>query len=158
MKSLVHRISQVPGEPIPYLALLSDPGRSAQASPSRPAQCSPRFNNSRDTNDEVISGLNHTASISAAYASSCALPHTHARLASGWWLAFAGRESNPLDSIAKFPSSTSDFLLSQAYPDAMLKNSLLGPSRFFRQTSVNRTIPRRRALRCTHRPGVSRAM
>ena len=40
------------------------------------------------------------------------------QLASGRWLAFAGRESNPLDSIEKFPPSTSDFLLSQAYPDA----------------------------------------
>jgi hypothetical protein len=106
-------------------APLSDPGRSAQVSPSRPAQCSPRFNNSKDTRNEVISGLNHTASVSAAYASSRALPHTHARLASGWWLAFTGRESNPLDSTEKFPSSTSDFLLSQAYPDAMLKNSLI---------------------------------
>ena len=104
-------------------APLSDPGRSAQASPSRPAQCRPRFNNSEDTSDEVISGLNHAASVSATYASSRALPHAHARLASGWWLAFAGRESNPLDSIEKFPSSTSDFLPSQIYPGAMLKNS-----------------------------------
>jgi hypothetical protein len=80
---------------------------------------------------KVISGLNHTASISAAYASSRALPHTHARLASGWWLAFTGRESNPLDSIEKFPSSTSDFLLSQVYPGAMLKNSLSVQRRLF---------------------------
>src|SRR5256886_12749389 len=35
----------------------------------------------------------------------CALPHPHARLASGRWLALAGRESNPLDSIEKFPSA-----------------------------------------------------
>jgi hypothetical protein len=35
--------------------------------------------------------------------------HTHARLASGWWLAFAGRESIPLDSIERFLSMTSDF-------------------------------------------------
>src|SRR2546430_109041 len=48
----------------------------------------------------------------------CALPHPHARLASGRWLAFAGRESNPLDSVEKFPSATSDFLLSQIYPGA----------------------------------------
>jgi len=34
------------------------------------------------------------------------------------------RQGHPLDSIEKFPSSTSDFLLSQAYPGAMLKNSL----------------------------------
>ena len=41
----------------------------------------------------LISELNHAASVSAAYASSRALPHAHARLASGWWLAFAGRAS-----------------------------------------------------------------
>ena len=66
-----------------------------------------------------ISELNHAASVSAAYASSSALPHSHARLASGRWLAFAGRESNPLDSIERFLSPTSDFLLSQAYPGAI---------------------------------------
>jgi hypothetical protein len=33
------------------------------------------------------------------------------------------RQGHPLDSIEKFPSSTSDFLLSQIYPGAMLKNS-----------------------------------
>ena len=81
---------------------------------------------------KVISGLNHTASVSAAYASSRALPHTHARLASGWWLAFTGRESNPLDSTEKFPSSTSDFLLSQADPGAMLKNSMCRSSQKFK--------------------------
>jgi hypothetical protein len=65
-----------------------------------------------------MSGLNHAASISAAYASSDALPHPHARLASGRWLAFPGWESNPLDSIEKFLSVTSNFLLSQVYPGA----------------------------------------
>jgi hypothetical protein len=42
-------------------------------------------------------------------------------LASGRWLAVAGRELNPLDSIEKFPSSTSDFLLPQIYPGATAK-------------------------------------
>jgi len=125
---------------------------------SRPTQRGPHFNNSRDTSDEVISGLNHTASVSAAYASRRALPHAHARLASGWWLAFTGRESNPLDSFERFPSSTSDFLLSQAYPGAMLKNSFPGSKRFLRQTSVNGTIGRPDALRRTHKPGVSRTV
>jgi len=54
----------------------------------------------------LVSELNHAASVSAAYASSRALPHAHARLASGWWLAFAGWESNPLDSIERFPLPT----------------------------------------------------
>jgi hypothetical protein len=64
----------------------------------------------------LISELNDTASVSAVYASSGALLHPHARLASGRWLAFAGRASNPLDSNEKFQSATSDILLSQAYP------------------------------------------
>ena len=79
-------------------------------------RCSPHFAYSEDTSTTDFSRLNHAASVPAAYASSGALPHPHARLASGRWLTFAGRESNPLDSIEKFPSSTSDFLLSQAYP------------------------------------------
>jgi len=65
-----------------------------------------------------ISGLNHAASVPAAYASSSALPHSHARLASGWWLALAGGESNSLDSDERFRSTASDFPLSQVYPGA----------------------------------------
>ena len=72
----------------------------------------------------AVPRLNHAASISAAYASGRALPHAHARLTSGWWLAFTGWESNPLDSIEKFPSVTSNFLLSQVYPGA---NTILLP-------------------------------
>ena len=72
-----------------------------------------------------MSGFNYAASISAAYASSDALPHPHARLASGRWLAFTGWESNPLDSIEKFLPVTSDFLLSQAYPGASLESFYL---------------------------------
>ena len=122
LKLLVHRISQVPAESIPYLCPAHGSRPAHRTSPLSVQRCSPRFNNSEDTSDEVISRLNHAASVSAAYASSRALPHAHARLASGWWLAFAGRESNPLDSFEKFPSATSDFLLPQAYPGAMLKN------------------------------------
>jgi hypothetical protein len=81
-------------------------------------QCRPHFADSEGTDFTEMSRLNHAASVPAAYASNGALPHPHARLASGQWLALAGRESNPLDSIEKFPSSTSDFLLSQIYPGA----------------------------------------
>ena len=66
----------------------------------------------------LISELNHAASASAVYASSSALPHSHARLASGWWLAFAGRVSNPLDPYKRFRSFTSDILLFRIYPGA----------------------------------------
>jgi hypothetical protein len=81
-------------------------------------QCRPHFADSEGTDETDLSRLNHAASVPATYASSGALPHPHARLASGRWLALAGRESNPLDSIEKFPSATSDFLLSQIYPGA----------------------------------------
>jgi hypothetical protein len=54
--------------------------------------------------------------------------HPHARLASGQWLAFTGWESNPLDSIEKFLSVTSHFLLSQVYPGANT-NLTVGPNR-----------------------------
>ena len=85
-------------------------------------RCSPHFADSEGHQHFTdLSRLNHAASVPAAYASSGALPHPHARLASGRWLAFAGRESNPLDSIEKFPSATSDFLLSQVYPGATAK-------------------------------------
>jgi hypothetical protein len=53
----------------------------------------------------LISRLNHTASIPAAYASSSTLPYSHARLASGCWLGFTGREFNPLDSDERFLSN-----------------------------------------------------
>jgi len=82
---------------------------------------SPHFADGEDTSTTDFSRLNHAASVPAAYASSDALPHPHARLASGRWLTFAGWELNPLDSIEKFLSSTSDFLLSQAYPGATAK-------------------------------------
>jgi len=84
-------------------------------------RCSPHFADGEDTSTTEFSRLNHAASVPAAYASSDALPHPHARLASGRWLTLAGWELNPLDSIEKFLSSTSDFLLSQIYPGATTK-------------------------------------
>src|SRR5258705_12804489 len=68
-----------------------------------------------------ISRLNSAASVLAVYASSNALLHSHARLASGWWLAFTGRDSNPLDSTKGFSSlfhtsSFSRFILALPFP------------------------------------------
>jgi len=103
-------------------ALLSDPGRSGWPHPSGQRDVVPTDGNMRTPALKVISGLNHTASASAAYASGSALPHSHARLASGGWLALAGRESNPLDSDERFRSNASDFLLSQAEPGATHPN------------------------------------
>ncbi len=50
-----------------------------------------------------ISGLNHTACALAVYASQPGSPLDHARLASGWGLALAGRVWLPARSLVKFP-------------------------------------------------------
>jgi hypothetical protein len=63
----------------------------------------------------VISGLNHTTFDLAVYASQGGSPHRHARLASGCWPGFARRDSYPLGSNERSPSS-SLILLSQAFP------------------------------------------
>ena len=67
----------------------------------------------------MISGLNHTALVHPVYASSNALPHSHARLGSGCWLGFTGRDSNPLNSNKWFPpasaSPTTRFILALPY-------------------------------------------
>jgi len=92
--------------------------------------------------------LNHAASVPAAYASSRALPHAHARLASGRWLASAGRGSNPLDSDEGFLSATSDLLLSQAYPGATecktgrLPSAVIGGRRFISAEAIADLIER----------------
>jgi hypothetical protein len=120
-RQVEHRISQVPGESIPYLCPVLRSRPVHRPSPFRYDDAVPKFWTLK-TPARIMSRLNHAASISAAYASSDALPHPHARLASGRWLAFAGWESNPLDSIEKFPSVTSNFLHSQVYPGATKKN------------------------------------
>jgi hypothetical protein len=97
--------------------MLFDSGRFARPHPVGLLDAVPAIPRAR-TPARLISELNDTASVSAVYASSGALLHPHARLASGRWLAFAGRASNPLDSNEKFQSATSDLLLSQAYPGA----------------------------------------
>jgi hypothetical protein len=89
-----------PGNPSHAFAPLYDPGRSGRSRLDDPPSAAP----SRTTEKAPamrISELNHAALASAAYASSSALPHSHARLASGWRLTFAGGESNPLDSQMK---------------------------------------------------------
>ena len=84
-------------------APLSDPGRSKPSSPWRSIRYGPHVCDREDTSAQGISGLNHAASVSTAYASRDVLTTPHARLASGRWLALAGWESNPLGSIDEFP-------------------------------------------------------
>jgi len=80
------------GNPSHTSAPLYDSGRSGRPHPGGLPGTVPGNPTTR-TPRMLISELNHAASVSAAYASSRALPHAHARLASGWWLAFAGRAS-----------------------------------------------------------------
>src|ERR1017187_5583938 len=108
------RFLESPSHPV---APLYDSGRSGGPHPGGPPRAVPAIPTTR-TPAMLISELNHAASVSAVYASSSASPHSHARLASGWWLAFVGRASNPLDSDERFLSATSDLLLSQVYPGA----------------------------------------
>ena len=121
--SSVGHIQDLPGSwrihPVPLPRSRIPASSSALAFSAR--RCGPHFADGEDTSTTDFSRLNHAASVPAAYASSDALPHPHARLASGRWLTFAGWELNPLDSIEKFLSSTSDFLLSQIYPGATAK-------------------------------------
>lgn len=55
----------------------------------------PAFDNDEDSPRELISGLNRTAFDLAVYASRGQLPARHARLASGRWPSFAGRDWLP---------------------------------------------------------------
>ena len=66
----------------------------------------------------LISRLTYAALTLAAYASSSALLHSPARLASGGRLAFAVRESIPLDSDEWFQSSTSGHPPLPGFPGA----------------------------------------
>src|ERR1700675_4917214 len=85
---------------------------------------------SEDTSGDLISELYHTASVHPVYASSNALPHSHARLGSGCWLGFTGRDSNPLNSNKWFPpasaSPTTRFILARPCSFSVPSVSLAG--------------------------------
>jgi hypothetical protein len=67
-----------------------------------PPRCCPRCANGEDPSDQNLSRLYHTAFALAVYASQPGSPRDHARLASGWWLAFAGWDSPPTGLLDKF--------------------------------------------------------
>ena len=106
--------------PIPLPRSRTPAGLGAPHRYRRPA-ADPSQRNVRSPAFKTISELNHAASVLAVYASSSASLHSHARLASGGWLAFAGRDSNPLDSNERFLFSVPNFLLSQVYPGATIR-------------------------------------
>jgi hypothetical protein len=108
------RASQVPGEPSCAYAMFSDPGRTNAAGHTL-RQHGPRSFNDEGSLREVISGLNSTAWVLAVYASSVALLHHDARLASGCWPSSTRRGSNPQGSNERFPRCfLHQFPLSQA--------------------------------------------
>ena len=68
----------------------------------RSRRCCPRFADSEGFSVSVISGLNSAASAPTAYASRMVLPPPLQSSLPAGWLAFTGRESNPLDRFERF--------------------------------------------------------
>ena len=90
-----------PGDPSHASAPVQDPGRTDDPSPWRCRRCCPRPNHSEGSSDCNFEAT-HAASASAAYASRPALPPPLQGSLPAGWLAFAGRESNPLDRDERF--------------------------------------------------------
>ena len=81
------------GEPPSVGALLSDPGRARRQANGAPRCCRRLSTRRRPRQLPSFRGSTHTAPTIAVYASQPGLPRNHARLASGWWPAFAGQGS-----------------------------------------------------------------
>jgi len=103
-----------PGDPLVHMPCSQTP-----AGPTRQASCGesvrpPRLSKSRAPTSG-LSGLYHTASALAVYASQRRLPERHARLASVCRPRFDGRGSHPLDPAERFQRCfLHRFLLSRA--------------------------------------------
>ncbi len=115
--------SQVPGGPSRACPALR-PRRDRHAKPLRRDDVAFRNFGTRRLPPLSISGLNHTACALAVYASQPGSPLDHARLASGWGLALAGRVWLPARSLVKFPRyfmASSSPRLRLAHPKLDLK-------------------------------------
>ena len=110
-----------PGYPSHASAPVQDPGRTGAPSPWRSHRYCPRPDQSEDSSDSNFEA-NSAALTSAAYASRTALPPSQQGSLPAGWLAFAGRESNPLDRDERFQNSMF-ILLSRAYPVARSVNT-----------------------------------
>jgi hypothetical protein len=98
------RIQRLPGSwkihPMPL------PGSTIQAgsdrpSPYRSARYCPSYSDHEDTRDTCF-GIQYRGFGIRCLRLKWCVTAPHARLASGWWLAIAGRESNPLDFSERF--------------------------------------------------------
>ena len=101
------------------------PRTSQSARPVRRSGAADAFAHYAGLLGHKISGLSHTAHAFAVYASQAGLPRRHARLASGWWPAFARQDWLPagvhvrrFPCVPSFPVSPLHFLLLQASPGA----------------------------------------
>ena len=98
-------------------ATLYDSGRSGPTSPYRSARCCPPYSDHEDTRDTYF-GTQYRGFGIRCLRFKWYVTAPHARLASGWWFAIAGRASNPLDFSERFLLYIIGFPLSQAYPGA----------------------------------------
>jgi hypothetical protein len=87
-------------------AMVSDPGRSDTTSPWRSRRCCPHSQPHEGTNEHDFGTQCHGFNTRCLrFTKHVTVPN--ARLASGWWLASTGRESNPLDFNERFQNFTS---------------------------------------------------
>ena len=152
-------VSQVPWKPWWSLSVLFDPGRTRQAewTMSELPGTAPACVHDEGSRRLVLSGLNHTAFDLAVYASQDWPPHHHARLASGCWSGFTGRDLYPQGSSERFQSS-SLFLLVCLFPASLAywrqrREECCNPPEAL--TSLERLLPPARCARLWYimRPG-----
>jgi hypothetical protein len=150
------------GEPPCVGALLLDPGR-ARTPGHTASRCCRRMHARRRPRREItISGLHHTAPTLAVYASQGGSPRHHARLASGWWPAFAGPDWKParvhagrflclmsaFDALSTFPPPQGFMTHASAVTDQaqLCGRSVLGAGATLRRKDQDTKTGRRRHL------------
>jgi len=107
------RASQVPGEPSPCMPRSSTPAGPLRRASSGcalllfaamlPSNCGNSVGSCIADFEAASRGL-HARCLRLVVTVTRVQLYDHARLASGWWPSLAGRDSNPLGSIVKFPS------------------------------------------------------
>src|SRR5262249_41037107 len=105
-----NRISQVPRRSVLCLCPGPRPRPDRRSRGQwRYRRCCPRSNDSEGSSKKNHIEANHAASAPAAYASRATLPPPPQGSLPAGWLAFAGRESNPLDRYERFQLMSSPF-------------------------------------------------